>query len=52
MLLQWSFGVTCWEVMTCGGIPYAGVHVMSILRELRAGHRPDRPSNAVCSEEM
>ena len=22
---QWSFGVTCWEVFTCGAMPYDGV---------------------------
>ncbi|CAI8037280.1 Tyrosine-protein kinase transforming protein ros [Geodia barretti] len=48
----WSFGVTCWEVMTCGGVPYTGIHIMSLLRELNSGHRLDRPSNAVCSDEI
>ena len=49
---QWSFGVTCWEVFTCGGVPYAGVPVMTLLSELRSGHRLDRPSNTTCSSEM
>ena len=49
---QWSFGVTCWEVLTCGGIPYAGVPAMTLLTQLRSGHRLDRPSNLVCSDPM
>ena len=49
---QWSFGVTCWEVFTCGGVPYAGVPAMTLLNELRSGHRLDRPSNTACSHQM
>ena len=49
---QWSFGVTCWEVLTCGGIPYAGVPVMTLLTQLRSGHRLNRPSNLVCSHQI
>ncbi|CAI8045234.1 Tyrosine-protein kinase transforming protein SEA [Geodia barretti] len=48
----WSFGVTCWEVFTCGGVPYAGVPVTTLLRELRSGHRLDRPSNISCSDDI
>ena len=51
-LIQWSFGVTCWEIFTCGSIPYAGVPVLTLLRELNSGHRLTRPSNVVCSDEM
>ena len=49
---QWSFGVTCWEVMSCGGVPYAGVPTMSLLRHLHSGHRLDRPRNTACSSDM
>ena len=49
---QWSFGVTCWEVFTCGGVPYAGVPAMTLLNELRSGHRLDRPSSTACSQQM
>ena len=52
ILCQWSFGVTCWEVLTCGGVPYAGVPAMTLLTELHSGHRLDRPSNVVCSQPM
>ena len=50
--IQWSFGVTCWEVFTCGAVPYAGVPVLTLLRELTSGHRLHRPSNTVCSDDM
>ena len=49
---QWSYGVTCWEVFTCGRVPYTGVPVMTLLSELNSGHRLDRPSNITCSNEM
>ncbi|CAI7994730.1 Tyrosine-protein kinase transforming protein SEA [Geodia barretti] len=49
---MWSFGVTCWEVFTCGGVPYAGVPVTTLLSELRSGHRLDRPSNIACSDDI
>ena len=51
-IMQWSFGVTCWEVFTCGGVPYAGIRAVSILNELRRGYRLDRPSNITCSDNM
>ena len=50
--IQWSYGVTCWEVFTCGSVPYAGVPALTLSRELSLGHRLPRPSNAVCSDEM
>ena len=50
--LKWAFGVTCWEVFTCGGVPYAGIPAMSLLSQLRNGHRLDRPSNVTCSDDM
>ena len=52
VLPQWSFGVTCWEVFTCGGVPYAGVPVTTLLSELCSGHRLDRPSNITCSDDV
>ena len=29
--------MTMWEVFTCGRVPYAGVHVMGLLKELQRG---------------
>ena len=52
LLQQWSFGVTCWEVFTCGGVPYAGVPATTLCSELKSGHRLDRPSNLACSDDM
>ena len=49
---QWSFGVTCWEVFTCGRVPFSGISAMSLLTALRNGERLERPINAPCSDEM
>ena len=50
--LQWSYGVTCWELFTGGKIPYPGVDPVSLSGLLESGHRLDKPKNAACSEEM
>ena len=50
--LQWSYGVTCWELFTGGKIPYPGVDPVSLSSHLENGHRLDKPNNAACSEEM
>ena len=49
---QWAFGVTCWEIFTCGRVPYVGVPPMTLLSQLHNGYRLDRPTNATCSDEM
>jgi len=50
--LQWSFGVTCWEVFTAGKIPYGGVDPLMLAELLEDGERLHKPSNAACSDEM
>ena len=50
--LQWSFGVTCWEIFTFGHVPYSGIRAMSILNMLREGERLERPTNTACSDKM
>ena len=50
--IQWAFGVTVWELLTCGSVPYSGIPIVSILRALKAGQRLDKPDNAACSNEM
>ena len=50
--LQWSFGVTCWEIFTFGRVPYSGIRAMSILNMLREGERLERPTNTACSDKM
>ena len=51
-LLQWSFGVTCWEVFSAGKIPYGGVDPLTMIQLLESGKRLNKPSNTACSEEM
>ena len=52
-----SLPVVIWSDMlggvhTCGSVPYTGVPAMTLLSELRSGHRLERPSNAACSDTM
>ncbi|CAI8033456.1 Tyrosine-protein kinase transforming protein SEA, partial [Geodia barretti] len=48
----WSFGVTVWEIFTCGRIPYTGIPAMGLLKELQRGQRLERPDNEACSVEI
>ena len=50
--LQWSFGVTCWEVFTGGVTPYPGVHPSAIPRMRNHERMMGRPDNQACSEDM
>ena len=50
--IQWSFGVTCWEVFNGGREPYGGLHPLSIAKMLRAGERLDAPDNSACSSQV
>ena len=43
MFVQWSFGVTLWEVMTRGRKPYAGVDNLDMKRYLQRGGRLEKP---------
>ena len=52
MCMQWSYGVTCWEVFTCGRNPYPAMDPPTILRYLGAGSRLEKPKNEACSDEM
>ena len=49
---QWAFGVTCWEVFTCGLVPYHGISAMAVLNVLKNGERLDKPDNVACSDGM
>ena len=51
-LMQWSFGVTCWEVFTGGHTPYSGISPVALLQLLRNGERLNKPMNPACSDEM
>ena len=39
VLLQWAYGVTCWEMYTGGKVPYAGVFPRELSRQLQEGFR-------------
>ena len=50
ILLQWSFGVVCWEVFTLGKLPYPGIDPYNMLQYIENGKRLSKP--ALCSDEM
>ena len=50
--VQWSFGVTCWEVFSLGKNPYPGVDPFSLIKYLEKGERLAKPLNEACSQEM
>ena len=44
--------MTCWELFTCGRVPYHGISAVGVLTALKNGERLEKPSNAACSDEM
>ena len=48
--LQWSYGVTCWEVFSLGRSPYPGIENHEILQHISTGERLRRPS--LCPEQL
>ena len=44
VLLQYSYGVTLWELMTRGGKPYASVDSFDVKRFLKSGRRLAKPA--------
>ena len=48
--LQWSYGVTLWEVMTLAQSPYPGVDNQDILVYLKRGRRLAKPDE--CPQTM
>ena len=50
--LQWSFGVTCWEIFSTAKTPYPGIHPTSLIAQLENGERLPMPSNAACCDSM
>ena len=48
--IQWSYGVTCWEVFSLGRTPYPGIENHEILDYITGGGRLKKPY--LCSERM
>ena len=46
----WSFGVTVWEILTYGRLPYANSDGKQIVLMLKSGERLDKP--ATCSSNL
>ena len=50
--LQWSYGVTMWEIFSGGKSPYPGTDPLTLMQRLEEGDRMPKPYNAACTEEM
>ena len=50
--IQWSFGVTCWEIFSGGKTPYPGADPLLLSQTLDAGQRLNKPVNAACPDEL
>ena len=42
-ILQWSYGITCWEIFSFGRLPYPGVDNANVITLLKSGKRLERP---------
>ena len=51
-VMQWSFGITCWEIFSGGKTPYPGADLLSLVQLLENGRRLDKPLNAACTDTM
>ena len=48
--MQWSYGITCWEVFSLGRTPYPTISNPEILKYITDGGRPPKPN--LCSDIM
>ena len=51
-LIQWAYGVTCWEIFSGGKVPYGGVTITDLSQLLADGHRLEKPNNDACSDQL
>ena len=45
--LQWSYGVTVWEIMTLGEMPYSDINDRSVVSNLMMGQRLPKPDDCL-----
>ena len=51
-VLQWSYGVTMWEIFSGGKAPYPGTDPLTLTQSLEKGQHLLQPYNTACNEEM
>ena len=52
IIIQWSFGVLCWEVYALGRTPYGGISPREVIKMLECDERLENPNEITCMNEM